>query len=110
MTNKLVSKRELEISLTMRPVWELKDLFNLIDRMPLVDGGFTRHGHWIEEPIEDEWGKLPSIWHCSECDNLELNYSPYCPNCGAKMDEDKIDRVKVLENEEDKGHAAGGRG
>ena len=49
----------------------------------------VKHGHWIEEPVEDEWGKLPSIWHCSECDNLELNNSPYCPNCGAKMDEVK---------------------
>ena len=55
--------------------------------VPIIDAEPVKHGYWIEEPIEDEWGKLPSIWHCSKCDNLELNNSPYCPNCGAKMDE-----------------------
>lgn len=78
MTNKLVSKRELEISLTMRPTWELKDLFNLIDRMPLVDGGFTRHRHWDEEM---------GGYVCSECEGYSDFATNYCPYCGAKMDE-----------------------
>ncbi len=78
MTNKLVSKRELEINLTTRPVWELKDLFNLLDHMPLIDGGFTRHGHWIDRL---------DCYVCSECEvPADKDYS-YCPCCGARMDE-----------------------
>lgn len=91
MTNKLVSKRELEINLTMRPVWELKDLFNLLDHMPLVDGGFTRHGHWIRTPYTD----YDDTYECSVCGDSwtfiegtpKDNEAYYCPKCGAKMDE-----------------------
>lgn len=63
------------------------DALSLIEDAPTITAIPIRNGHWIEEPIEDEWGKLPSIWHCSECDNLEFNNSPYCPYCGAKMSE-----------------------
>lgn len=86
MTNKLVSKRELEISLTMRPVWELKDLFNLLDHMPLVDGGFTRHGHWVYvgHGLAGE-----SICKCSICGHQTPDDGNYCSYCGAKMDEEK---------------------
>lgn len=45
-----------------------------------------RHGKWIENL--DENGRLRSAWRkCSFCGGR--NYSkktPYCPNCGAKMD------------------------
>lgn len=90
MTNKLVSKRELEISLTMRPVWELKDLFNLLDHMPLVDGGFTRHGHWIKTLNYYENGYF--YYQCSQCGYHQVAHHfadeyKYCTNCGAKMDE-----------------------
>lgn len=84
MTNKLISKRELEINLTMRPVWELKDLFNLLDHMPLVDGGFTRHGHWVYvgHGLVGE-----SICKCSICGHQTPDDGNYCSYCGAKMDE-----------------------
>jgi rubrerythrin len=45
------------------------------------------HGRWIDNI--DENGVLCNAWRkCSACGGL--NYSkrpPYCPNCGAKMDE-----------------------
>ena len=64
------------------------------------------HAFWKREI--DEFGYY---WSCSHCGEFSYHgKTHYCPHCGAKMDEDKIDRVKVLENEEDKGHAASGRG
>ena len=53
------------------------------------------HGHWIDKP-SGPYGRMQS-W-CSACGNhsgiggIESNrHKPYCPNCGAKMDEDKQD-------------------
>lgn len=76
----------------------------------IVSGALTVdpfiHTSWKREI--DEFG---CYWSCSNCGNFSYHgKTRYCPHCGAKMDEDKIDRVKVSENEEDKGHAAGGRG
>ena len=50
------------------------------DRQPTVDAEQVRHGKWIDvNPIK---------WECSECGDLVYRYnnSPFCPNCGAKMD------------------------
>lgn len=56
----------------------------LINAMPIIDAEPRKRGKWFYD--EDGW------WHCSEClaiypDGItdEINY---CPNCGAKMDEE----------------------
>lgn len=58
---------------------------------PTVDAVEVVHGHWIEKPT-GRYGKWQS-W-CSACGThsgiggIESNrHKPYCPNCGAKMDE-----------------------
>ena len=65
---------------------------DLIDK--LANGNITtvRHGHWI--PL-DRWFNR-SVVKCSVCGNtLDMNGvnagrgdANFCPNCGAKMDED----------------------
>lgn len=46
----------------------------------LKDGDFVQQGHWI-------YGEF-DIPHCSECGHqiMPNKISPYCPNCGARMD------------------------
>lgn len=63
---------------------------HMIDEAPTVDAVPVRHGKWFI-------GTVP-YFVCSECKNRTplrwderrgyvLDYrSPYCPNCGAKMD------------------------
>lgn len=66
------------------------DIKRVIDKVPTADT--ERHGHWMLHPDCKEW------YICSYCGNrhiFSLDYdcryfrwlSPYCPNCGAKMDE-----------------------
>ena len=45
------------------------------------------HGRWV-------YGEF-DIPHCSECGNdvMPNMISPYCPNCGAKMDEEEHNNV-----------------
>lgn len=58
---------------------------NDIDNAPTVDAEPVRHGHWE---------KTITWWiYCSVCGSEPPNEcncpTPYCPNCGAKMDEVK---------------------
>lgn len=59
---------------------------------PTIDAEPVRHGHWIEVSTT----KRDRIFKCSVCRNV-LDFdgvnagrgdANYCPNCGAKMDEE----------------------
>lgn len=52
----------------------------LADSIPAADVAPVVHGRWI---------KGPSNPYCSECFVECRDETPFCPNCGAKMDEDK---------------------
>lgn len=65
-----------------------------IYEIPSADVAPVRHGRFV--PFEDVF--LDTCWECSEC-GLQFyladggtpkeNRYNYCPNCGAKMDEEK---------------------
>lgn len=54
-------------------------LNSLINEQPTADIKEVKHGEWVH-------GECVS--HCSECgvETYPENITPYCPNCGAKMD------------------------
>lgn len=56
------------------------------DTLP-IEIGIIRHGHWIEERSIGD-----CCYRCSECgfirDAYLLEIENYCPQCGAKMDEE----------------------
>jgi hypothetical protein len=58
------------------------DVVNLIDAQPTIDAEPVRHGKWIEYPTADGMNQ------CSVCGVLRFGESNYCPNCGARMDEE----------------------
>lgn len=48
----------------------------------------TVHGRWeIETEYDEFWGEM-DYYKCTLCGHLELRdkQTPYCPNCGARMD------------------------
>mgnify|MGYP005889750933 CR=1 FL=1 len=61
--------------------------YEAIQDEPAADVAPVVHGEWIT---------IDGISRCSECGYIpaydsaidDLFYSPFCPNCGAKMDED----------------------
>lgn len=62
---------------------------NWLNHAPTVDAVPVRHGKWI-----NRWSGCGSVWleqSCSEC-ALTFEDEPheykYCPNCGARMDEE----------------------
>jgi hypothetical protein len=55
-----------------------------VENAPTIDP--VRHGRW--EVIDAE---EPRRYGCSECKRLSWYMENYCPNCGAKMDEEEND-------------------
>ena len=80
----------------------IESLQNTINKLTkaLAEKPEQKHGHWVFDPDGMDWN-IPA-WKCSKCDcrndnippNLERTNplrwsgSKYCPNCGAKMDEE----------------------
>ena len=48
----------------------------------------VRHGRWIEKQEKDTFAGYLYSYECSECGRVEQRKEPYCPNCGAYMNEE----------------------
>ena len=69
----------------------IPELYDILTRMPTVYAEPVRHGHWKVWFENEEIRQVK----CSECrmmftldKGIDGNY---CPNCGAKMDEEEIE-------------------
>lgn len=61
-------------------IYDTNDFINSIDDQPTADVKPVRHAHWITY--------TSSMRKCSLCDSVRgARWMPYCPHCGAKMDE-----------------------
>ena len=80
-------KREEAIE-TAKHAWA-KDLepSQYIEIIPAADVAPARHGQWIYREFDDEYG-LRQEYECSECAKYSYFDTDYCPNCGARMDEE----------------------
>ena len=73
--------------------WDTWGIFNAIDRTPTADVQPVIHAHWETTKLTSKW-----IFVCSHChDGWYERYEDdniiwkYCPDCGAKMDEEVED-------------------
>ena len=72
-----------------------KNNYKKYEAVPAVDVVPVRHGRWIADKEDVEWGNDLIRYRCSECkerpyfdkDKYKFVLSPYCPFCGTKMDE-----------------------
>lgn len=57
------------------------DCLDILEKQPTANVEEVKHGEWL-------YSRVHNILHCSECGEIpECFEPPYCPNCGAKMDE-----------------------
>lgn len=61
----------------------------LLRNLPTIDA--VRHGHWIKanDPMSSPFDTMKRCL-CSECREWG-RVTSYCPNCGARMDEEEED-------------------
>ncbi len=72
----------------------LEHICNMLDHAPTVDAVEVVHGRWIEkvDMVESYLADCTEVFYeCSVCECANIGESPYCPNCGAKMDGDGND-------------------
>ena len=85
-SDRLISAERLVIKLAKKNRFgriEYDDIMAVIAEAPTVDAVEVVHGQWIHK----------GAWHieCSECKHILAHIGEaknYCPNCGAKMDEE----------------------
>lgn len=58
------------------------DVLSFINEAPTIDAVPVVHGRWL--PVDEK----NDAFDCSECDIMVQKRLNYCPNCGAKMDEE----------------------
>ena len=63
----------------------LDGVLNLLEEQPTIDP--VKHGHWIDTGRADYY--LNKEYRCSCCNSVDYLCSPYCYNCGARMDGEK---------------------
>ena len=58
-----------------------------------ADVALVRHGRWEFPIFADSDDELDPRVRCSECGGIEVAFARwnYCPNCGARMDENETD-------------------
>ena len=56
-----------------------------IKSIPAADAAEVRHGRWLCVDTDTE-----QFFLCNRCKKKEYWESNYCPNCGAKMDEEVV--------------------
>lgn len=63
-------------------------IVSFIEEQPTADVQKVKHGHWILRHVG-----AGHYWECSVCHTNPCIYitenTRYCPNCGAKMDEEE---------------------
>ena len=59
--------------------WGYEGIREDLYKLPTVDAAPVVHGRWKEGYLIHKYG-------CSCCGARQDRISPYCPNCGAKMD------------------------
>ena len=63
------------------------DAMDFIEAIPAADVQPVKHGKWLSRCE----GDIYEFSECSECGNMESCETPYCAQCGARMDGDKND-------------------
>lgn len=63
------------------------DVFDVVEDMPTVDAEPVRHGRWQKERNPMMYQIVPYVYVCSQCGTAFEYETPYCGECGAKMDE-----------------------
>lgn len=76
------------VDITSQPAdWARREL----SLVPTADVAPVVHAHWIAIGIDCD---MPTCFRCSICRQHAIRKGDFCPNCGAKMDEE----VKKDEN------------
>ena len=95
MSRRLIDADALKIDIEQLAEWKLinhRALISVVEKInaqPTVDAEPVKRGEWRKTYLDHEaFGERPSIFYCSACCACSNVKTKYCPQCGARMDED----------------------
>ena len=62
----------------------------IILAQPVADVAEVRHGEWVNPSKNPSYTNKDIFSDCNVCGFTQMDETTYCPNCGAKMDGDKV--------------------
>ena len=74
-----------ESNLLLKCLW--KEFAKMVESVAEVDAKPIIHGHWELARNPMMYQTVPYVQVCSQCGTAFLYKTPYCGECGAKMDE-----------------------
>lgn len=68
--------------------WDTLGVLDVIAKQTAADVAPVVHAKWDMSDSDNDWhiGR----WKCSNCRKSTEDGTGYCPNCGAKMDEEEL--------------------
>lgn len=75
---------------SQRRDWYTPWIVETLEDLPSADVAPVRHGRWRHERLPSTSGGSYSVVRCSACKyQYPMTEVNYCPNCGARMDEEE---------------------
>lgn len=77
-----------------------------IDEIPTVEAEPVRHGHWVDDGERYGLDHELAMWECDQCGETIWAYLKdprrwnYCPQCGSKMSEEVMIKLKRAKMDE----------
>ena len=69
-----------------------KGFFERVDNVPkFFEWLDTQPTANVRENVHAHWDDCSNGWMCSFCNRYNIQYTPFCPYCGAQMDERRDD-------------------
>lgn len=91
MSDEYIKKKDVvNLAVMMQThLWTREQTYNAIFCLPSADVAPVRHGRWKDEFKEDAEAFVKHRYVCTVCGEWQTyGKTQYCPNCGAKMDEE----------------------
>ena len=86
----------------------LREVKYALGHMPTVEAEPVKHGHWVDTNESEKYGLDPelAICKCDQCgETIYVHFNDphrwnYCPQCGSKMSEEVLIKLKRAKMDE----------
>jgi len=86
-----IKREDVDTYFNNRNAWY--NFYETLESIPSADVVEVKHGKWMETADDGVWSYSDAYAECDQCHKVTFNGwgMNYCPNCGARMNEEQDD-------------------